>query len=104
MIQLCHDHSKFKALETEILVVGPEEQTDFEKFWIQENLPFIGIPDPHHKVLNLYNQKVQLLKFGRIPAQMIIDKTGLLKFIHYGDSMMDIPSNTKILKLLENIN
>jgi peroxiredoxin Q/BCP len=101
---LCQDYSTFEAADTKILVIGPEDQGNFKSYWVKEKIPFTGIPDPDLKILNLYNQKVNLMKFGRMPAQMIIDKNGLIRHIHYGNSMMDIPSNSKILKLLKDIN
>jgi hypothetical protein len=45
-----------------------------------------------------------LFKFGRMPAQVIIDKSGEARFIHYGHDMTDIPENEEILKLLETMN
>ena len=56
-----------------------------------------------HSVLKLYGQKVKLFKLGRMPAQMIIDKKGFLRFIHYGHDMSDIPANEEVLSLLENL-
>jgi len=35
-----------------------------------------------------------------MPAQMIVDKTGVLRFVHYGHSMVDIPENKELLELL----
>lgn len=101
MAQLRQDHEKFVALDTEILVAGPENAESFQKYWAKENLPFIGLPDHEHKVLKLYGQEVKLFKFGRLPAQVIIDKSGKVRFAHYGHSMMDIPENKELLELIE---
>jgi peroxiredoxin Q/BCP len=49
----------------------------------------------------LYGQEVKLFKLGRLPAQMLIDKSGKVRFVHYGHSMSDIPPNEEILKLIE---
>jgi len=48
----------------------------------------------------LYGQEVKLLKFGRMPAQILIDMQGIVKYAHYGQSMSDIPANEKILQLI----
>lgn len=32
---------------------------------------------------------------------MIIDKAGILRYIHYGHSMQDIPENGELLALLD---
>ena len=55
------------------------------------------------RVLKLYGQKVNLFKLGRMPAQMLVDKEGVLRFIHYGHSMKDIPENSEMLKLIDTL-
>lgn len=101
MAQLRRDYEKFAKLDTEILVAGPENAEAFKKYWEKENLQFVGLPDPEHRVLKLYGQEVKLFKLGRLPAQVIIDKSGRVRFVHYGHSMMDIPENKELLELLE---
>ena len=103
MAQLRQDYEKFVKLDTEILVAGPENAEAFQKYWAKENLPFIGLPDPEHKVLKLYGQEVKIFKLGRMPAQVMIDKSGMVRFVHYGHSMMDIPENEEILGLLKSL-
>ena len=101
MAQLRHDYEQFVSLDTEILVAGPEKAEAFREYWVKENLPFIGLPDPEHRVLKLYGQEVKLFKLGRLPAQMLIDKSKKVRFVHYGHSMADIPPNEEILNLIK---
>ncbi|MBN1364569.1 MAG: redoxin domain-containing protein [Syntrophaceae bacterium] len=101
MAQLRRDYNKFVKLDTEILVAGPEDAEAFHDYWKKERLPFIGLPDPEHKVLKKYGQEVSLFKLGRMPAQVMIDKSGKVRFVHYGHSMTDIPENKELLELLE---
>ena len=101
MAQLRQDYEKFVKLDTEIIVAGPENAEAFQNYWAKENLPFIGLPDPEHKVLKLYGQEVKIFKLGRMPAQVMIDKSGKVRFVHYGHSMMDIPENKELLDLIE---
>ena len=101
MAQLRQGYEQFVRLNTEILVVGPEDASAFRAYWHKENLPFIGLPDPERVVLDRYGQEVNLFKLGRMPAQMLIDKAGRLRYVHYGHSMVDIPSNEEILELIE---
>lgn len=98
------DYEKFRGSDTEVIVVGPEDAKAFEGYWKKEDLPFIGLPDPGRKVLDLYGQEVKLFKLGRLPAQVLIDKNGVIRFAYYGGSMMDIASNTGILKLIGYLN
>ena len=91
MAQLRQDSDRLANLDIEVLVVGPEDSDSFKKYWKKESLPFIGLPNPDHSVLKLYGQEVKIFKLGRMPAQMLIDKSGILKFVYYGNSMADIP-------------
>lgn len=104
MAQLRHDHKEFESRDVAVVVVGPEDAQGFSDYWQKENLPFIGLPDPKASVLKLYGQEVNLFKLGRMPAQVLIDKEGIARFVHYGHSMSDIPSNEEILGLVDEIN
>ncbi len=104
MAQLRQDYQQFASRETEVIVVGPEDQSAFEQYWHKEQLPFIGVPDPSHKVADVYGQQVKLLKLGRMPALILIDKAGQVVYRHYGHSMRDIPSNDELLSLLDKLN
>lgn len=104
MAQLRQDYDKFTAQETEIVVIGPEDANAFSEYWQKNDLPFIGLPDPKHTVLKRYGQEVNLFKFGRMPAQVAIDKDGIARFVHYGHDMSDIPANAEMLDLLKTMN
>lgn len=67
-------------------------------------MPFIGLPDPEHTVSKLYGQEVKILKLGRMPAQLIIDKKGLIRYKHYGNSMADIAENSELIAKLDELN
>jgi len=104
MAQLRRDIDQFIKRDTVVIAVGPDTQKAFKDYWKRNDMPFIGLADPDHRVARQYDQEVNLLKFGRIPAQMIIDKEGTLRFVHYSNSMSDIPKNQEILKKLNEIN
>lgn len=104
MAQLRQDYPQFVARDIEVVVVGPEDARAFADYWQQESLPFIGLPDPEHSVLKLYGQQVNLFKLGRMPAQVLIDKAGVARFVHYGHSMSDIPKTEEVLALGDEIN
>jgi peroxiredoxin Q/BCP len=90
--------------DTVILVVGPEGKDAFRQYWKKHNLPFIGLPDPSHSVLKRYGQQIKIFKFGRMPAQAVIDKDGIVRYVHYGKSMSDIPENDELLNIIDHIN
>ena len=104
MAQLRQDFQQFVERQTQVVVVGPESAPAFMKYWIENELPFIGLPDPSASVLKLYGQEVNLFKLGRMPAQVIIDKAGIARYVHYGHTMSDIPENTELFQLLDGLN
>ena len=103
MAQLRQDYPEFVKRNAEVIVIGPEGPEAFAKYWEKEQLPFVGLPDPEHFVLKLYGQEVNLFKLGRMPAQVIVDRDGFVRWIHYGHSMSDIPSNEELLALLDSL-
>jgi peroxiredoxin len=103
MAQLRQDYPKFLERGAEVVVVGPEGPAAFQNYWRRESLPFVGLPDPEHSVLKRYGQEVKLFKLGRMPAQVIVDREGTVRFVHYGHEMSDIPANEELLELLEGL-
>jgi peroxiredoxin len=68
MAQLRRDYEKFVERGAEVVVVGPEAAERFASYWENEKLPFVGLPDPKHRVLKLFGQQVKIFKLGRMPA------------------------------------
>jgi peroxiredoxin Q/BCP len=104
MAQLRQDYQELVNRQAQVIVVGPDDAKAFAAFWKENQLPFVGLPDPKASVLQLYGQEVNLFKLGRMPAQVIVDKSGMTRFVHYGHSMSDIPENAEVLALLDQLN
>lgn len=104
MAQLRQDYAKYAERNTEVIAIGPEDAESFAEWWQENSMPFIGIPDPKHFVSKMYGQKINLLKLGRMPASLLIDKEGYIRFFHYGSSMKDIPEGEGMLKLIDELN
>jgi peroxiredoxin Q/BCP len=104
MAQLRQDYQEFVKRQAQVVVIGPEDASAFKAYWHTQDLPFTGLPDPKHNVLKLYGQEVNLFKLGRMPAQLIVDRSGKVRFVHYGHSMSDIPENAELLALLDDLN
>jgi peroxiredoxin len=104
MAQLRQDYPQFVERNTEIIAIGPEDAPSFTKWWHEHQMPFTGIPDPQHVISKLYSQEFKIFKGGRMPALTVIDKDGKIRFMHYGDSMSDIPQDPEILSLLDSMN
>ncbi len=104
MAQLRRDYDQFVERDTTVLVLGPENAAKFADYFTENELPYAGFPDPKSTVLKLYGQEIKLFKFGRMPAQVLVDKQGIARYVHYGSSMSDIPEDEDILNLIDNLN
>jgi len=103
LAQLRQHYEEFEKRDAVVLVVGPDSTTAFKKYWVKHNLPFIGLPDPHHTVANHYSQEVSLWKMGRMPALMIVDKKGRVRFTHYAENMRDYPTLEEMYAVLDGL-
>ena len=104
MAQLRQDYKEFVARNVEVIAIGPEDNKRFAEYWYKEHMPFVGIADPEHVIARLYGQQVKPLKMGRMPALVVIDKSGRIRYQHFGESMSDIPLDEEILSLLDQLN
>jgi peroxiredoxin Q/BCP len=104
LARLRDDYQLFQSRGAEILAVGPDTAIAFGLYWRAERLPFVGLPDPGHKVALCYKQQVNLLKLGRMPLATVIDRHGLIRFAHYGASMSDIPDERSLLDVIDGLN
>jgi peroxiredoxin len=100
---LRQDYQKFVDRGVEVIALGPDGPNAFRAYWEKEQIPFIGLSDKRSRVADRYHQEVNLFKLGRMPALFVIDKAGIVRYQHYGDSMSDIPSNDAVLKILDEL-
>jgi len=103
MVQLRQGYAEFERRRAVIFVIGPDEARSFARFWQEHRLPFYGLPDPTHRVLRLYGQEMNWLKLGRMPAQVIVDRAGMVRFAHYGSAMSDIPSVEELIQIIDEL-
>ena len=97
------DYELFQARGAEIIALGPDGPNAFRSYWQENDIPFIGCADIKSRVADTFHQEVNLFKLGRMPALLILDGEGKVRYNHYGDSMADIPPNEEVLRILDEI-
>ena len=97
------EYALFQQRGVEVLVTGPNTEAAFRQYWEKEGLPFIGLPDPSHRIAVMYRQRVNLFKLGRMPLLCIIDLNGHIRYTHSGASMSDIPENQTLLEVMDEL-
>lgn len=104
MARLRDEYEQFTSRGAEVLAIGPDRDYQFREYWTEEILPFIGLPDPDHKVASRYRQEVSLFKLGRLPLVCVVDRKGMIRYDHYGKSMSDIPESKILLDVIDELN
>jgi peroxiredoxin Q/BCP len=103
LARLKDDYPEFVSRGAEVIAVGPDGAGAFGLYWRAERLPFVGLPDPDHRVARRFKQEVNLFKLGRMPFVVVIDGAGMVRFAHHGASMADIPTNSTLFEVIERI-
>jgi peroxiredoxin Q/BCP len=98
------EYQGFTDRGAQILAIGPNRPHEFVRYWQNERIPYSGLPDPDHRVAQLYRQQVNLFKLGRMPLVSVVDKDGRIRYVHYGASMSDIPSNALLFRVIDELN
>lgn len=104
MVQMGHDYAEFVKRGAEVIIVGPNSPDSFKRTWQIEELSMVGLSDPGSMVADFYHQEVKIIRMGRLPALLVLDKEGIIRFLHYGKSMSDIPANPRVFQVLDEIN
>ena len=103
MAQLRRDIKQFTDPNAEIIAIGPEDAESFKYWWDENQMPFTGIADPKHVIADNYGQKVKLVKLGRMPATILIDKKGQIRYTHFGESMADTSKTAQMISLIDGL-
>jgi alkyl hydroperoxide reductase subunit AhpC len=60
--------------------------------------------DKKKKVAKMLHQEKKLLKLGRLPGLLILDKDNIIRYAYYSDSRKDIPKNDEIFEVINELN
>lgn len=92
---------KFDAEIIAILTDKAKNAKKMEEKYAKNKIPIYY--DTEKKVGKLLKQEWAITKLGRMPAMLIVNKQGIVKWAYYSDSMSDIPKNQEILEFLETL-
>lgn len=100
-MKLARSYKRFVQSDTEVIAVGPDGKEAFAAFFGAQRIPFPGIPDPDETVLGSYGQQSAWWRFGRLPAQFLIDRKGIVRYVEYGRNMRDFTSADELIVLID---
>lgn len=104
LAQLKQDYYEFQQRDAEIIAIGPDGPHTFKRYWMENDIHFIGLPDHKSKVADQFGQEADMFELGRTPAIFIVDKQGKICYVFYAESASDIPNNLDLLQTLDQVN
>ena len=102
--RLRNDFAKFEELNAflyPILVDGEKNASKMEQKYAARK--FAIFYDEKNEVSKVLHQEKKILKLGRMPGLLVVDKEGIVQYAYYSDSMKDIPKNEWILEVLQKL-
>jgi len=94
---------KFEQMDAFLYPILADSEDNAKKLEKKYAIKYPIFYDPSKKVPKMLNQEIKLLKFGRMPGLLIVDKEGIIQYAYYGDNMHDIPENETLFEVLEKI-
>ena len=101
--KLGNEYEKFKELNAVIYAILPDNLENAQNFESELATEYTIYYDDKKKVNKMLKQEIKPLKLGRMPALLIVDKQGIIRYAYYSDSMSDIPENEDLFKLIKNL-
>ena len=102
--RLRRDIEKFEALDGYLYPILVDNENNAKKMEQKYARKYPIFYDESKKVVEMLKQEVRLIKFGRMPGLLVIDKEGIIQYAYYSENMHDIPENDEILEVLKTIN
>lgn len=99
MAQLRHDHEKFAALNTEIILIVPNGPMMIKRYLSKHHTPYSILTDLRSQVARQYGQEKQFFLLGK-PAVFLLNQFGKITYAHYGDSITEKPDHDELLAVL----
>lgn len=99
MAQLRHDYEKFKALNTEIIVMVPNGPFMIKRYLNRHPTPYIILTDKGSRVAGQYAQIKQFFALGT-PTVFLVDREGKIAYAFYANSVIEEPNNQAPLEVL----
>ena len=96
--------NKFKELNAEIYAITAdrfENARRLELHYAKEAFPIYF--DKTHEVVRKLQQEVKILKLGRLPAVLVVNKEGIIQWAYYGSNLRDLPKILELFEVLEKL-
>ncbi len=97
------DIDKFTALDSQVVVIAPDTLGNAKQYFELNPVPFTALVDETREVYQQFDVQSRLISLGQRPGLFIIDKDGIVRFAFIGMQQWEIPPNSQVLELLQEI-
>lgn len=87
-------------------MIDAQEQYRTRNWGQSHRYPFPILADPTARVCSLYGVAKQLMvhnEWVNLPAAFVVNKAGLLKYAHIGESFSDRATSVELLRVLDEL-
>lgn len=103
MRSLISHYPSFVENDAEIIAVSPEASPSDSRHLGKGSLPFPLISDPAFELGETYGQRRSFWSKVPLPAQFLICKRGIVRFVEYGKSAWDATPPTWFLNMIRKL-
>ncbi len=96
MAQLSQDYAAFREMNAEVVVITSDPVPKVREYAQQRRIPFPLLSDPDRAVADLYGARVEGEQVPR-PSVFVLDRKGIIRFLHVGKNPNDRLPNDMIL-------
>ena len=86
-----------------MVCVAPHDVAESRSLVDEMTLPFPVLADNSRAVFLRYAVPSQVWSLGQRPGLYVIDRTGIIRWAHVGSQQWDIPTNARVLAVLDEI-
>jgi len=97
------DYPRYQELGAEVLAISAEPAAASEAYLRAHPLPYPTLIDDDHRVFDGWDVTSRLVSLGQRPALFVLDADGIVRFGDVGAQQWNIPSNRRVLAVLEEL-
>ncbi len=102
VFRLGKEIDKLRSLNTEIYAITADRYENARRLELRyAKSAFPIFFDRKHEVVRSLKQEVKIFKLGRLPAVLIVEIDGTIKWAYYGSDFRDIPTNKEIFEAID---
>jgi peroxiredoxin len=105
MAQLRRDYQKFRNLNTEVVVIVPNGPKMIERHINRHATPYPILSDKGAKITAQYGIDARQAVIFQVftPTIFLVDRSGVIRYAHYGTSYIQEPDNGEPLAVLSKL-